>query len=64
MKKVLLAIVPVAAIVAMATTISSCSSEECCTLLTAKICESDLPSTFTNWADYKASLETAGYNCD
>jgi hypothetical protein len=62
MKKAFLAIVPVLGLVAM--TMSSCSSN-CCTLLTAKICEDDFDGTlYDNWDDAKEYYESAGWSCD
>jgi hypothetical protein len=61
MKKSLLTLVPALAIIALTTT--SCA-DDCCTFLTAKICESDLPVGYPNWAAYKAELENQGYSCD
>lgn len=46
-----------------AMTMTSCNKEDCCKLLTVKVCEGDEPSGVT-WDDYKASLDTQGYNCD
>jgi hypothetical protein len=61
MKKSLLTLVPALAIIAISAT--SCA-DKCCTLLTAKVCESDLPAGYADWDAYAASLETAGYSCD
>lgn len=61
MKKVFLTIIPAMAIVAM---MSSCASN-CCTLLTAKICEDDFDGTlYDNWDEAKSYYESAGWSCD
>jgi D-arabinose 1-dehydrogenase-like Zn-dependent alcohol dehydrogenase len=52
------------ALVIIAVTISSCAENKCCTLLTAKVCESDMPIGYNNWDGYAGSLEAAGYVCD
>ncbi len=61
MKKSFLTLIPALAIIAV--TMSSCA-DNCCTLLTAKICESDMPAGYDSWDEYKDYLESAGYNCD
>ena len=62
MKKSFLTLVPALAIIAL--TMTSCA-DNCCTFLTAKICEEDVDNYgYDNWEDYKASLEAAGYSCD
>ena len=45
-----------------AMTFTSCSND-CCKLLTVKECEGDEPDGMT-WEEYKASLDSIGYNCD
>ena len=61
MKKSFLTLIPALAIIAL--TMTSCA-DNCCTLLTAKVCESDLPAGYADWAEYSATLEAAGYSCD
>jgi hypothetical protein len=51
------------ALVIIAVTMSSCE-DKCCTQLTAKICESDMPFGYNNWDAYAESLEANGYNCN
>lgn len=46
-----------------AMTMTSCKKQECCKLLTTKVCEDDTPDGH-NWDDYKHSLDSQGYNCD
>ena len=41
---------------------TSCQ-KDCCKLLTVEVCEDDTPDG-DNWDDYKAILESGGYNCN
>ncbi len=45
-----------------AMTMTSCQ-KDCCKLLTVEVCEDDTPDG-DNWDDYKAILESGGYNCN
>jgi hypothetical protein len=47
----------------IAVTMSSCA-DNCCTLLTAKICESDMPAGYDSWDEYADYLDSIGYNCN